>query len=63
MRRRRGRAEIEQIVAEFTSSGLTRTEFCRRYGMSKLMFFDGSGLWMCAKRLEATPEFDPVVLG
>jgi len=34
MQRRRGRAEIEQMVAEFTGSSLTRTEFCRRHGMS-----------------------------
>ena len=32
--RRRTRVEIEQIAAEFSSSGLTRTEFCRRRGMS-----------------------------
>lgn len=32
--RRRGRAEIEQIVVEFASSGVRRTEFCRRHGMT-----------------------------
>jgi len=32
--RRRTRAETGQIVAEFTGSGLTQTEFCRRHGMS-----------------------------
>ena len=32
--RRRTRVEIEQIAAAFASSGLTRTEFCRRHGMS-----------------------------
>ena len=32
--RRRGRAEIEQIVAEFAASGVRRTEFCRRHGMT-----------------------------
>lgn len=31
---RRRRVEIEQIVAEFAESGLNRTEFCRRHGMS-----------------------------
>ncbi len=31
---RRTRAEIEQIVAGFTGSGVNRTEFCRRHGMS-----------------------------
>ena len=32
--RRRGRAEIEQIVAGFAASGVRRTEFCRRHGMT-----------------------------
>ena len=32
--RRRTPAEIEQLVAEFAGSGLHRTEFCRRQGMS-----------------------------
>lgn len=30
---RRSSALIEQIVAGFADSGLTRTEFCRRHGM------------------------------
>ena len=34
MQQRRTRAEIEQIVAEFTGGGVNRTEFCRRHGMS-----------------------------
>ena len=34
VQRRRGPAEIEQIVAEFAQSGLRRTEFCRRHGMT-----------------------------
>ena len=34
MRRRRSRAEVEQITAEFETSGLNRTEFCRAHGMS-----------------------------
>lgn len=35
MQQRRTRAEIEQIVAEFTAGGgVNRTEFCRRHGMS-----------------------------
>ena len=32
--RRRARAEIEQLVAEFTSSGMNRTDFCRHHGLS-----------------------------
>ena len=32
--RRRARTEIEQLVAEFTSSGMNRTEFCRHHGLS-----------------------------
>jgi|ERR1035437_2788783 hypothetical protein len=34
MQQRRTRAEIERLVAEFTSSGMNRTEFCRHHGMS-----------------------------
>ncbi len=33
-RQRRTRSEIAQIVAQFADSGLNRTEFCRRHGMS-----------------------------
>ena len=38
LRQRRTRAEIEQIVAEFATSSVTRTEFCRRQhiGLSTL---------------------------
>jgi hypothetical protein len=32
--RRRSRAEVEQLVAEFETSGLNRTEFCRAHGFS-----------------------------
>ncbi len=32
--RRRTRAEIQQLVAEFMSSGMRRTEFCRSRGLS-----------------------------
>ena len=32
--RRRTRAEIQQLVAEFVSSGMRRTEFCRSRGLS-----------------------------
>jgi hypothetical protein len=32
--RRRTPAEIEQIVSEFQSSGLNRTQFCRRQGLT-----------------------------
>ena len=31
---RRTRTEIAQIVTQFADSGLNRTEFCRRHGMS-----------------------------
>jgi len=34
VRRRRSRAEVEQLVAEFETSGLNRTEFCRAHGLS-----------------------------
>lgn len=34
VRRRRTRAEIRQLVAEFVSSGMRRSEFCRRRGLS-----------------------------
>ena len=30
---RRTRSEIAQIVAQFSDSGLNRTEFCRRHGV------------------------------
>ena len=33
-RRRRTREEIQQLVAEFVSSGMRRTEFCRSRGLS-----------------------------
>ena len=36
--RRRTRAEIEQIVAEFAGSGLDRSEFCRRWGIGRGTF-------------------------
>ena len=34
VRRRRSRAEVEQLVAEFETSGVNRTEFCRAQGLS-----------------------------
>jgi hypothetical protein len=34
VRRRRSRHEVEQLVAEFESSGLSRTEFCRERGLA-----------------------------
>ena len=34
VRRRRNRAEVEQLVAEFETSALNRTEFCRAHGLS-----------------------------
>ena len=32
--RRRTRAEVQQLVAEFLSGGMRRTEFCRSLGLS-----------------------------
>src|SRR5208283_4754394 len=34
VRRRRSRQEVEQLVAEFESSGLNRSEFCRERGLA-----------------------------
>jgi len=34
VRRRRSRAEVEQLAAEFEASGLNRTAFCRAHGLS-----------------------------
>jgi hypothetical protein len=34
MRRRRTRAEVEQLAAEFEASGLSKVEFCRNHGLS-----------------------------
>lgn len=33
-RRRRTRAEVEQLAAEFEASGLSQAEFCRNHGLS-----------------------------
>lgn len=33
-RRRRSRAEVDQLVAEYEASGLTRQEFCVRHGLT-----------------------------
>ena len=33
VRRRRSRHEVEQLVAEFETSGLNRSEFCRQRGL------------------------------
>ena len=33
-RRRRSRAEAEQLVAEYEASGLSQVEFCREQGLS-----------------------------
>ena len=33
-RRRRTRAEVQQLVAEFVSSGMRRSEFCKSRGLS-----------------------------
>ena len=34
VRRRRSRAEAQQLVAEYKASGLSRAEFCRERGLS-----------------------------
>jgi hypothetical protein len=34
VQRRRSRQEVEQLVSEFESSGLSRTEFCRERGLA-----------------------------
>jgi hypothetical protein len=34
VRRRRSRQEVERLVAEYESSGLSRSEFCRERGLS-----------------------------
>ena len=34
VRRRRSRAEVEQLVAEYEASGLNRSEFCRERGLA-----------------------------
>jgi len=34
VRRRRSRQEVEQLVAEYESSGLSRIEFCRERGLA-----------------------------
>jgi transposase-like protein len=34
VRRRRTRAEVEKLVAEYEASGLRRQEFCERHGLS-----------------------------
>jgi transposase-like protein len=34
VRRRRSRAEAEQVAGEYEGSGLSRVEFCRKHGLS-----------------------------
>jgi hypothetical protein len=34
VQRRRSRAEAEQVAGEYEGSGLSRVEFCRKYGLS-----------------------------
>jgi transposase-like protein len=34
VRRRRSRAEAEQVAGEYEASGLSRVEFCRQHGLS-----------------------------
>jgi AcrR family transcriptional regulator len=37
--KRRPRAEIRQLVAEFASSGMTESEFCRSRGLSRTTLY------------------------
>jgi transposase-like protein len=39
VRRRRTRAEIQQLVAEFVSSGMEHSEFCRMRGLCRSTFY------------------------
>jgi hypothetical protein len=71
IRRRRGRAEIEQLVAEFGASGLTRTAFCQERGLSLSTLAryrrrqpqQASGEAGGAKRWLAVETADPAVGG
>jgi transposase-like protein len=38
VRRRRSRTEVEQLVANYEASGLTRVAFCARHGLSLSTF-------------------------
>ena len=38
VRRRRGRVEVEKLVAEYEASGLTRDVFCQQRGLSVAAF-------------------------
>jgi transposase-like protein len=38
VRRRRSRTEVEQLVAEYEASGLSRIEFCTKHGLSLSTF-------------------------
>ena len=33
-RRRRSRAEVEQLVVEYETSGMSRVEFCQKHGLA-----------------------------
>src|SRR5512134_2006205 len=33
-RRRRSRAEVEQLIVEYEASGLSRVEFCQKHGLA-----------------------------
>ena len=41
MRRRRSRAEAEQLVAEYEASGWTGVEFCRERGVALYVYNGG----------------------
>lgn len=34
LRRRRSRAEVDQLIAEYEASGLSRREFCTKHGLT-----------------------------
>jgi hypothetical protein len=42
--KRRTRAEVQQLVAEFVSSGMRRSEFCQSRGLSFSLWISGSPL-------------------
>jgi hypothetical protein len=52
--KRRPRAEIRQLVAEFVSSGMPGIEFCRSRGLSR------STLYRHLKHQRSKPNPDPV---
>jgi|SRR6266851_8529162 len=56
--KRRTRAEVQQFVAEFVSSSMRRSEFCRSRGLSfgTLDRHLKKQCWKTKKKLPATPS-------